>query len=169
LTRLKIYRKIDIMLDFSNEKVEAFGKVIFASKNHNIPALPDMNLILFKKESGYQAICINVEIDAVDNDAVKCCNNLRRTLLAYIKQMVDNYNGNVKEAVEDIINVSYSESELKSQLFARYLQAKRQYLLNRVAKEHKAKSRKDELVNAVNRVFQFEPIRFNLAKVAAFA
>jgi len=157
------------MLDFSNEKVEDFGKVIFVPKNHTIPALPDMNLIVFKKENGYQAICINIEIDAVGNSVKDCCNNLRRALLNYVRQMLDNYNGKIEEAVEDIINVSYSDGELKSQLFTRYLQAKRQYLLNKVAKEHKAKSRKDKIVNAWNRIFQVEPIRFNLAVAAAFA
>jgi len=157
------------MLDFTNERVEAFGKITFAPKNHNIPALPDMNLIMFKKESCYQAICINIEMDAVGDDVEECCDNLRQVLFAYIRQMVDNYNGNFKEAVEDIINVSYSNGVLKSQLFDRYLQAKRQYLLNKIAKEHKVKSRKDEFVSAMSRFFQSEPIRFNLAKVAAFA
>ncbi|MDR0303075.1 MAG: hypothetical protein LBI04_12290 [Treponema sp.] len=156
------------MLDFSNEKVEDFGKVVFVPKNHTIPALPDMNLIVFKKESGYQAICIDLEIDAVGDNLKECFNNLRQALLTYIIQMVDNYNGNIKAAVEDIVNVSYSKGELKSQLFTRYLQAKHQYLLNKIAKEQKVKSRREDLTNAWKRIFQIEPIRFNLAMAAVF-
>jgi predicted RNase H-like HicB family nuclease len=156
------------MLDFKDVKVEDFGKVIFVPKNHAIPALPDMNLIVFNRESGYQAVCIDIEIDAVGDNLKECCNNLKQALLVYIEQMVDNYNGNINAAVKDIVNVSYSKGELKSQLFTRYLEAKHQYLLNRIAKENKAKSRTDELINAWKRIFQFEPIRFNLAMAAVF-
>jgi len=157
------------MLNFTDVEVADFGKVIFTPKNHTMPALPDMNLIIFKKEDGYQAICINLEIDAVGDNFKECCNNLKCALFAYISQMVNNYGGDVNAAVKDIINTSYSRGELKSQLFIRYLQEKHQYLLKKIAKGHKAKSRRDEFTNAWNRVFQTKPIQFNLAVAASFA
>jgi hypothetical protein len=117
------------MLNFADEKVENYGKVTFVRRNHTIPALPDMKLIVLKKESGYQAICINIEIDAVGNSVKESCNNLRHAIFAYTKQMIDNYDGNIQEAVKDIINVSYSDGALKSQLFTLYLNAKRRHIL----------------------------------------
>ena len=154
---------------FNDANVAGFGKVVFVRKNHTIPALPDMNLIVFKKENVYQAVCIDVEIDATGDDLKGCCNNLKQALLSYIAQMVDNYGNNVKAAVEDIVNVAYSPGEMKSVLFARYLSEKHQYLLNKIAKENKAKSRREEFVNAWNRIFQLQPIRFNLTRTVSFA
>jgi len=154
---------------FNDADVAGFGKVVFVRKNHTIPALPDMNLIVFKKGNVYQAVCIDVEIDATGDDLKGCCNNLKQALLSYIAQMVDNYGSNAKAAVEDIVNVAYSPGEMKSVLFARYLQEKHQYLLNKIAKENKAKSRKEEFVNAWNRIFQLQPIRFNLTRTVSFA
>jgi hypothetical protein len=154
---------------FNDADVAGFGKVVFVRKNHTIPALPDMNLIVFKKENVYQAVCIDVEIDATGDDLKGCCNNLKQALLSYIVQMVDNYGNNAKAAVEDIVNVAYSPGEIKSVLFARYLQEKHQYLLNKIAKENKAKSRREEFVNAWNRIFQLQPIRFNLTRTVSFA
>jgi len=154
---------------FNDADVAGFGKVVFVRKNHTIPALPDMNLIVFKKENVYQAVCIDIEIDATGDDLKGCCNNLKQALLSYIAQMVDNYGNNAKAAVEDIVNVAYSHGEMKSVLFARYLQEKRQYLLYKIAKDNKAKSRKEEFVNAWNRIFQLQPIRFNLTRTVSFA
>lgn len=157
------------MTDFNKVTAAGFGKITFVRKNHTIPALPDMNLIVFKKGTVYQAVCIDVEIDAEGGDLKECCGNLKQTLLSYITQMVDNYNGNIKAAVEDIVNVAYAPGDLKSRLFARYLEEKHQYLLEKIARENKAKSRKEEFINAWNRAFQFEPIRFNLTMTAATA
>ena len=166
---LGVERKVKTMMDFNNAVVACFGKIIFVPKNHTIPALPDMNMIVFKKESVYQAICINIEIDAVGKNMKESCENLKQALYIYISQMVDNYENNVKAAVEDIVNVAYSQGELKSLLFTRYLQAKRLYLIDKIAKENKAKSRREELINVCKNIFQVEPIRFNLTPVAGFA
>jgi DNA-binding transcriptional regulator YbjK len=67
--------------------------------------------------------------------------------------MVDNYSGDIKAAMEDIVNISYSQGELKSQLFARYLQAKHQHLLIKIAKEHKAKSREGRIYKCMEQDF----------------
>jgi len=157
------------MMDINNVTVVDFGKVIFVPRNHTIPALPDMNLIVLKKENIYQAICIDIEIDAIGDNFKECCNNLEETLFSYLTQMVGNYNGNIKAAVEDIINTAYAPGDIKSQLFTLYIQAKRQYILNKVSKENKAKSRREELINAWNRTFQIKPIRLNLTMAASFA
>ena len=154
---------------FDNAPVAGFGKITFVPRNHAIPALPDMNLIVFRKESVYQAVCIDIEIDATGDDLKGCCNSLKQALLSYITQMVDNYGNNAKAAVEDIVNVAYSPGEMKTLLFARYLQAKHQYLLDKIARESKAKSRREEFVNAWNRTFQLQPIRFNLTRTVSFA
>lgn len=157
------------MPNLVNMTVVGFGKVIFVSKNHTVPALPDMNLIVLKKESVYQAICIDIEIDAVGDNLKECCDNLKRTLLSYITQMVDNYKGNVKAAIEDIVNVAYAPGDIKSTFFAQYLQAKHKYLLEKIAKKNKAKSRQEVFVNAWKRIFQFEPIQFDITEAASFA
>ncbi|MCL2792451.1 MAG: hypothetical protein FWD87_05100 [Spirochaetaceae bacterium] len=157
------------MLNLDKTTVVDFGKVIFVKKNHSIPALHDMNLIVLKNGDIYQAICIDIEIDAVGNTIQDCCNNLKQTLLCYIADMVHNYNDNITEAIKDIINVAYASGDLKSQLFSKYLEAKHQYLLDKVAKEKKIKSKKDIFMKAWHGIFQFEPIKFDLTRTPAFA
>jgi len=157
------------MTNFDNATIIDFGKVIFRPKNHTIPALPDMNLIIFLKDDVYQAICIEIEIDAIGDNIKDACNNLKQALHTYTLQMINNYNGNLNDVVKDIINTAFSQGKLKSQLFEKYLHAKRQHLLEKITKEHKAKSRKEEFLNAWHRIFQFEPIRINLTMAASIA
>jgi hypothetical protein len=154
--------QVKIMTDFSNTTVAGFGKVTFVPRNHTVPALPDMNLIVFKNANTFQAICIDIEVDAVGDNMKDACNNLKKALFVYTMQMVDNYKGNIKAAIEDIVNVAYSQGGTKSLLFTRYIQAKRLYLIDKIAKENKAKSRREDFINAWSKVFQFEPIRLNL-------
>lgn len=157
------------MNNFENTNVADFGKIIFVSKNHRIPALPDMNLIVLKNEDVYQAICIDIEIDAVGDTLKDACENLRKALLVYIKEMVRNYNGDLKSVVGEIINTAFSQGNLKQQLFNQYIQAKHQYLVEKIAKENKAKSRKEEILKAWKRIFQIQPIQFNLTLAAGIA
>ena len=156
-------------MDLGSVDVADFGKIVFVPKNHTIPGLPDMNLIVLKKESIYQAVCIDIEIDAVGDTLKDACEKLRKSLLAYIGHMVNNYDGNLKAAVGDIINTAFSQGDLKQQLFAQYLQAKHQYLVEKIARENKAKSRREEFLNAWKRVFQIQPIQFNLTLAAGIA
>jgi hypothetical protein len=157
------------MKGFEKANVAAFGKIIFISRNHTIPGLPDMNLIVLKNDDAYQAICIDIEIDAVGNTLRDACKNLRQSLLAYLRHMVGNHSGNLKDTVGDIIETVFSEGGLKKQLFDQYLQAKHQYLVERISKENKAKSRKEEFFNAWRRTFQIQPIQFNLTLAAGIA
>ena len=155
---------------FGNSVVVDFGKVIFVQKNHTVPSLPDMNLIMLKDNNTYQAICIDVEIDATGDTFKEACINLKGALLAYIGQIVANYNGNIKVAVEEIVNTAFSTGTMKSSLFERYKDAKRQYILKKIAKENKAKlSRTAEFLNAWKRLFQFQPIRIDLTLSAEAA
>jgi len=154
------------MLNFSNADIADFGKIVFVPKNHALPALPDMNLIVLKNSETYQAVCIDIEIDAIGDTMKDACDNLKHALHTYITSMVENNNDNVKAAMEDIVNAAFSEGETKSQLYNRYLQAKHQYIINKIAREHKAKSRKEEFINAWHRIFQLEPIRLNLTLAA---
>jgi len=156
-------------METKSMNVADFGKIIFIPKNHTMPGLPDMNLLVLEKEGMFQAICIDIEIDAVGDTLKNACENLRKSLLAYIEQMVSNYDGNQKAAVGDIIETAFSQGDLKQQLFSQYLQAKHRYLVERVARENKAKSRKDEFVRAWKRVFQIQPIQFNLTLAAGIA
>jgi len=111
-------------MDIKSMNVADFGKIIFVAKNHTMPGLPDMNLIVFEKEGTYQAICIDIEIDAIGDTLKNACENLRKSLLAYIEQMVRNYDGNHKAAMGDIIETAFCQGDLKQQLFNQYLQAK---------------------------------------------
>jgi len=128
-----------------------------------------MNLIVFEREGVYQAICIDIEIDAVGDTLKDACENLRKSLLAYVEQMISNYNGNLKATIEDIIDTIFSQGDLKQQLFSQYLQAKHRYFIDKIAKEKKAKSRSEEFINAWKRVFQIQPIQFNLTLAAGIA
>jgi len=154
------------------DKVVDFGKIIFVPRNHTVPGLPDMNLLILKKDNIYQAICIDIEIDAVGDTLKDACINLKTALMAYIEQMVYNYDGNIKYAIEDIVNTAFCPGDLKTLLFRQYLGAKHQYLLNKIAKKNRAKSRSEEFINAINalkRAFQVQPIQFNLAFAAGIA
>jgi predicted RNase H-like HicB family nuclease len=145
-------------MELNNAETVDFGKVFYLP-----PKLPDMSLIVFKKEGYYQAVCIDIEIDAVGKTVKEACKNLKQKLSAYIKQMVYNFDGNEKEAIQDIVRVAFSEGNLKSLLYTRYLQVKHQYIIDRVAKENKAKSRGELFIVFLRMVFPFQPIRFNLA------
>lgn len=157
------------MLDFTTMNIADFGKIIFVPKNHTIPALPDMNLLVIKNETTFQAICIDIELDAVGNTVKDACDNLKQTLHMYITQMVNNYDGNVETAARDIINVSFSQGIIKSQLFAKYLEIKHQYILDKIIQKRKVKSRKEAIIDAWNRISQIEPIRLNLTLAAGIA
>ena len=146
-----------------------FGKIAFTPRNHTVPSLPDMNLIIFKNGENYQAICIDLELDSVGDKVENACRNLRQRLLAYTTQMVQNYNNDVRSAAEDIISTAYSRSELKIQLFNRYAQAKQQFLLDKLANKKKARSRREDFFKAIHRVFQIEPISLNLTLAAGLA
>jgi len=156
-------------MDIRSMNVADFGKIIYVPKNHTMPGLPDMNLIVFEKEGVYQAICIDIEIDAVGDTLKNACENLKKSLLAYIEQMVSNYDGNQKAAVGDIIDTAFSQGEFKQQLFNQYLQSKHRYFIDKIAREKKAKSRKDEFINAWKRVSQVQPIQFTLTLAAGIA
>jgi len=149
--------------------VAAFGKVVFISKNHTIPALPDMNLIILKNSGAYQAICIDIEIDTIGDTVKEACDNLKHALYAYTAHMVDNYDGDVKAAVEDIVNTAFSQGDLKTRLFGEYLKAKHQHLIEKISREHRVKSRIEVFFNALHAAFQLEPIRFNLTLAAGVA
>jgi len=148
------------------DRVVDFGKIVFVPKNHTIPGLPDMNLIILQKDDVYQAICIDIEVDAVGDTLKNACINLRKALIAYIGQMVSNYEGNIKNAIEDIVNTAFAPGNLKAQLFHHYLETKHQYLLKKIAKESKTRSRSKEFLMACKRVFQTQPIQFNLTFAA---
>jgi len=149
---------------FNNAEVVDFGKVLFVPSE-----LPNMNLIIFKKGDIYQAICIDVEIDAVGGSLKEACENLRNTLRSYVKQMIYNYNGNKKAAIADIVNTAFSEGSLKSLLFSRYVHAKRQRIMSRIAHERKIKSKTEYLVLFWKMIFPFQPIHFNLAMAERIA
>jgi len=153
-------------INFNNANVAGFGKIVFVPRNHTTPSLPDMNMIVLKISNTYQAICIDIELDAVGDNLKEACSGLKRTLRAYMSQMLNNYNGDTKAVAQDIVNTAFSQGELKAQLFSMYLQAKQQYLVNKIAKEHKARSRTEDFINALQRFFQIEPIRFNLTLTA---
>jgi len=153
-------------VSYGNANVAGFGKIVFVPKNHTTPSLPDMNIIVLESDNVYQAICIDIELDAVGNNLQEACTGLKQTLRAYTSQMIYNYNGDTKAVAQDIVNTAFSQGDLKAQLFSIYLQAKQQYLVNKIAREHKARSRTEDFIKALQRFFQIEPIRFNLTLTA---
>jgi hypothetical protein len=152
-----------------NAQIADFGKIVFAPKNHTMPWLPDMNLIVLKNDEGYQAVCIDIEVDAVGKTLKDACNNLRKTLITYVGMMIDNYEGDIKAAVKDIVEMAYSQGEQKKWFFDLYLQAKHQYMIEKISKENRARSRMEDIANAFKRAFQIQPIHFNLTMAAGVA
>jgi len=150
------------MYIFNNPKVAGFGKAIFIPVKSTTPPLPNMNVVILKHPDKYQAICIDIEIDAVGSSLTEARDNLKKALCAYTTQMVVNYQGDVKAAAQDIIDTAFKGGDLKTQLFAIYLDAKKQYLTDRITKEQKAWSKAENFFTALKRIFQVEPVQFNL-------
>jgi len=118
-------------VNFNNaEEVVDYGEFSFTQAE-----LPVMKFIILKKREVYQAICIDVEIDAVGNSLQGARKNLENTLNSYVIQMIYNYDGNEKAAIEDIANTAFSKGSLKSRLFSRYNQANQQRIMNKSLKK----------------------------------
>lgn len=107
-------------INFDNASVAGFGKVVFVPRNHTTPPLPDMSMIVLKSDNAYQAICIDIELDAVGGSLKEACGGLKRALRAYTSQMLCNCNGDAKAVAQDIVNAAFSQGRLKSQLFSMY-------------------------------------------------
>ena len=158
------------MLNLEKSTISNFGKVIFVPSNHTIPSLPDMKLLIFKKENTYQAICIDLELDAIGSSLEDSWNNLKQTLMCYISDMLDTHNGNLKDAVKYILDVVYSKGEIKTLLFNKYLEAKHLYILDNIARKNKAKSRSEIFIKILHRIFiQRGYIKYDLTRTPAFA
>jgi hypothetical protein len=144
-----------------DSRIVAFGK-IFVKKGKNIPALPDMKLLVLKTEDGYQAVCVNLEIDSVGETVKAACNNLKKALTIYTRMAVNNLGG-TEEAVKEIVRVAYSSGgRQKEELLALYLKAKRDYITRRVEEKKNAVSRADELGMVLFRLFQMDPIKYTV-------
>jgi hypothetical protein len=145
----------------NGSRVVAFGK-LFVKKGRNIPALPDMKLLVLKTQDGFQAICVDLEIDSVGETLNEACNNLIKALSIYTQVSIDKF-GNIQDAVKDIVNVAYSAGgKQKEELFNLYLQAKRAFIMKKVEEKKKVNSRVEKLGEAISSLFQWEPIRYTL-------
>jgi hypothetical protein len=149
------------MTKINNSHVIAFGK-LFVKKAKTIPALPDMKLLVLKTDDGFQAVCIDLEIDSVGETIKIACNNLTKALTVYTQMMIDNF-GNIEDAVRDIVKVSYSSGgRQKKELFDLYLESKYDYIMKRIAEKKEASSRTEEVKEIIFRLFQLEPIDYKL-------
>jgi predicted RNase H-like HicB family nuclease len=127
-----------------NPQIAAFGK-IFVKEGKDIPALPDMKLIILKTDDGYQAVCVNLEIDSVGETIQAACDNLKEALTIYTKMAINNF-GNTDDAVKDIVRIAYGAGgQQKGELLDLYIKAKCDHTMRRVEKKKKAISRADEL------------------------
>jgi predicted RNase H-like HicB family nuclease len=152
----------DIQLMGGSSCVAGFGKLFFIKKYKHMPALPDMKLLILKEVDGYQAICIDLEIDSVGETVEEACKNLKKSLYAYIEMSIEHFPC-INDAVTDIINTAYSHGGTqKGELFALYVQAKRDLLMEKIKKHKELASRKEAFRNALSRLFQIEPIHFEL-------
>ena len=149
--------------DIQSAKLVGFGKIFH-------PILSDMNLVVFEKEYGYQAICIDVLLDATGATKRDACENLIRILGSYVTQTIHNHNGDRKAAVEYIERIIFDDNDLKSQYYNRYRQAKHYYIIAyRIAKEKRARSIREALAIFWSALFPFflQHIRFNLTEAVA--
>jgi predicted RNase H-like HicB family nuclease len=144
-----------------NQQIASFGK-IFIKEGKDIPALPDMKLIVLKTDDGYQAVCVDLEIDSVGETIKAACDNLKEALIIYTKMAIDHFD-NTDDAVKDIVRIAYSAGgQQKGELLDLYLKAKRDYIMRRVEEKKKAISRADELKVVIFRLFQAKPIEYTL-------
>jgi hypothetical protein len=149
------------MGDLNGSKVAAFGK-LFIKRGKNTPSLPDMKLLVVENADGFQAICVDLEIDSVGDTLNSACGNLIHALSIYTQMAIDN-SGNVYDAAKDIIKTAYSQGgKQKEELVDLYLQAKRDFIVRKLEEKKKANSRAEELGEAISRFFQWEPIRYRL-------
>lgn len=129
-----------------NATVSAFGK-IFHSK------LTAMNLVVFKKDYGYQAVCIDICMDATGKSVLESCGNLIRKLRLFEKETVKDHGMDEKAAFDHINEIIFGEGELKSLYYARYRQAKCLYISERLAREKRARSAMEAFMAFLYTVF----------------
>ena len=109
-----------------------FWTLIFIPKEKSIPPLPDMSLLFFREEERgfffpYRAVCIDLEIDACGNSEEEAWNNLRNSLLLYIRMEKNAFGGSIAEAAKNIKQIAFSNSEQKEIYMSIYNQAKLEY------------------------------------------
>jgi len=146
--------------DIQSSEIANFGKIFHLTLN-------DMSLILFKKEYGYQAVCIDLLLDSTGKNAKEACDNLMNLLSSYTKQIIVNHNGDKKEAFEYITQTAYTNDPLKSQYYIKYRQAKCQYAINRIAMEKRARSRMADFLVVLGLLFINQQIKYRLTVATA--
>jgi len=151
---------MNIGTDIQNSEIANFGKIFHFTLN-------DMSLIVFKKEYGYQAVCIDLLLDSTGKSAKEACDNLMKLLGSYTKQMISNHNGDKKAAFEYMTQTAYADNQLKVQYYIKYRQAKCQYVINRIAMEKRARSRMAELFALLRLIFISQHIRYRLMAAIA--
>ena len=112
------------MNDIRNAKVVGYGK-IFPSK------LSPMKVVVFEKGYGYQAVCIDLMLDATGNTHKEVCRNLKRMTNSYIKQMIHDHKDK-EDPFMAIREVALAKNELKSMFKDRYCEAKGKYVTDRL-------------------------------------
>jgi hypothetical protein len=116
--------------------ITAFGNIIFLPFNDKlIPPLPEMSLLISKDKDSedschYQAICVDLELDAIGDSMDKALDGLKNAIKAYIKMEIDISNGSIVEATKNLITTAFSTGNQKSKLIELYQKARFDYAMD---------------------------------------
>jgi hypothetical protein len=110
----------------ADTEIAACGKLFFTNKRKTLPSLPDMALLVLKRDNTYQAICVNLELDAVGDTVDAACSNLIYALKEYIALIITTHE-NVNAAVKEIIDTAYATGAQKEELFEKYYAREAKY------------------------------------------
>jgi hypothetical protein len=118
--------------------VEAFGKLIYTPKEDSYPALPDLNVLIFKNQIdngvyNYTAVCIQLELDTCGDSVEEVKEELLQVIGLYFNAQSRSCNS-LEEFVHKIIDTIYSTSDQKEKLFKTYRDVKKDYLMSRAQK-----------------------------------
>jgi hypothetical protein len=120
--------------------VVAFGKIVFMPTHESVPPLPDMNLLFFNdtRETHYpwQAVCLDLELDAAGDSMDNAWDNLKEALTLYIAMHRKAAGGDIKAAAKNIIKEAFADSEQKQRLVRLYREVKLEYTMNRIDSEN---------------------------------
>lgn len=116
--------------------IAAFGKIIFVPTRESVPLLPEMSLLFFHevqdKPYPWQAVCLDLELDALGDSMDTAWDNLKESLTMYIAMHRKAAGGDITAAAKNIINEAFSDSKQKQGLVKLYRAVKREYTMQRL-------------------------------------
>jgi len=155
-------------MQFLNNTVEAFGKLIYPPKETTYPMLPDLNILIFKQSEDngiytYTAVCIELELDTCGDSFDDIQEELKQVIAIYFNAQARSCDS-IEEFAQKIINTIYTPSKQKEELYNIYREVKRNYLMSR-AKKSNIQMPRIEPSNVTTFLFKNDTIKLSPAAV----